>query len=187
MKNFIKKFLSYRKNGQVEKNNLDKLFALCILFVSIEALLGGAALIIQPQGNIMHLPIYLLKDSPFANYLIPGLFLFLFLGLFPLAVFFGLWHQPRVFKIKAFDVSQFMEYLNFDKRHYWAWAGACYTGFLLIFWINFQIMFMGYFTIMQMFYSFFGAFILFLAIQPRIKKRYKQDCKKLPFDANIKQ
>jgi len=49
--------------------------------IGIGALGGGLLLIIDPTGNILGLPVALLEGSPFSNYFIPGLFLFLVNGL----------------------------------------------------------------------------------------------------------
>jgi len=55
------------------------------LFVSAGALSGGAALIARPDGSLLQLSPALLEHSPFASYLIPGLTLFVLIGLGHLA------------------------------------------------------------------------------------------------------
>lgn len=50
------------------------------LFVGIGALAGGLAAITNPQGP-MGMPTEPLKNSPFSNYLIPGIILFVIIGL----------------------------------------------------------------------------------------------------------
>ncbi len=166
-----------KKNGR--KNNSKKPFAAevliyCILFLSAEALLGGFALIIQPSGWLLRLPVYLLKSSPFGNYFLPGLFLFVFLGIFPAVVFYGLWKKPKVLKIKDFDADYWLERINIDKTKHWSWAGAVYCAIILQIWINFQIIFMGFFTFMQSFYSFFALCIIFAAVLPQVRNYYSR-------------
>jgi hypothetical protein len=57
-------------------------YALVVLqiFVGITAVLGGIGLVSDPSGAKMNVPLELLKNSPFANYLIPGLVLLLVIG-----------------------------------------------------------------------------------------------------------
>ncbi|KOA18855.1 hypothetical protein CLHOM_27940 [Clostridium homopropionicum DSM 5847] len=50
------------------------------LFVGIGAIAGGLAAITNPQGPL-GVPTELLKNSPFSNYLIPGIILFSIIGL----------------------------------------------------------------------------------------------------------
>jgi hypothetical protein len=48
--------------------------------VGITAVLGGFGLVSDPSGTKMNVPLELLKNSPFTNYLIPGLFLLIVIG-----------------------------------------------------------------------------------------------------------
>lgn len=50
------------------------------LFVAIGALAGGAALVARPDGSLVQLPLSLLDNAPFSNFLVPGLLLFLLIG-----------------------------------------------------------------------------------------------------------
>jgi len=57
--------------------------AIIILFINaLGALWGGGGLISDPSGTYMLMPIGLLEHSPFDNYLIPGIILFIANGLF---------------------------------------------------------------------------------------------------------
>ena len=57
-------------------------YALGILqiFVGVTAVLGGFGLVSDPSGSKMNVPLELLKNSPFTNYLIPGLVLLIVIG-----------------------------------------------------------------------------------------------------------
>jgi hypothetical protein len=50
------------------------------IFIGITAVFGGFGLVSDPSGNKMHVPLELLKNSPFINYLIPGLVLLIVNG-----------------------------------------------------------------------------------------------------------
>jgi hypothetical protein len=46
-----------------------------LVLLGLGALAGGVALVAKPDGSVMHLPLAYLEDSPFADYLLPGLIL----------------------------------------------------------------------------------------------------------------
>jgi hypothetical protein len=50
------------------------------IFVGITAVLGGFGLVSDPSGTKMNVPLELLKNTPFTNYLIPGLVLLIVIG-----------------------------------------------------------------------------------------------------------
>ncbi len=52
------------------------------------ALWGGAGLIYDPTGDYMQMPLSLLEHSPFHDYLVPGIILFIANGLFSMFVLF---------------------------------------------------------------------------------------------------
>jgi len=51
------------------------------IFIGITAILGGFSLVSDPSGTKMNVPLELLKNSPFTNYLIPGLVLLIVNGI----------------------------------------------------------------------------------------------------------
>ena len=64
------------------------IFALILLmFNGISAIYGGLSLIKDPTGGLLQLPVEWLQYSPFKDFLIPGIILFIFNGLFSLAIF----------------------------------------------------------------------------------------------------
>ena len=64
---------------------------IALLFVlGISALVSGPMLFLAPDGSLMQMPTGVLKGSPFPDYLIPGIVLFIFIGLYPLVVCIGL-------------------------------------------------------------------------------------------------
>ncbi len=50
-------------------------------FVSLGALAAGALMILSPQGNVMQMPLSMLRGSPFRDFLVPGIILFTINGL----------------------------------------------------------------------------------------------------------
>ena len=74
-------------------------FALMLLlFNGIAACFGGWMLMRSPDGSAMNMTVDLLKHSPFSDYLIPGIILFIIIGLLSLAI---AW--LAVLKVKHFE------------------------------------------------------------------------------------
>ncbi len=135
-----------------------------ILFQVISAVPSGLLMIIDPSGEKLGLPIKLLQDTPFPDFLIPALFLFLVLGVFPGIVLYGL------IKKKHFSTA---EKLNLYKNHHWAWTFSYYVGLLLIMWINMQLFFIKSFDIAHFVYSMLGVAIIMITHLPSTKRDYE--------------
>ena len=54
------------------------------IFLGIGALFGGGLLILAPDGRLLGMPTTLLSGTPFRSFLVPGLCLFVFVGIAPL-------------------------------------------------------------------------------------------------------
>jgi hypothetical protein len=66
-----------------------------LLFLGLSAMGGGYFLIISPSGKLLGgLPLSILEHSPFPNFLIPGIILFLILGCFPCLTCLALIKKP---------------------------------------------------------------------------------------------
>lgn len=113
-----------------------------IFFQGISGLYGGGALILDPTGGGLQMPLGLLDGSPFDNYLIPGTILFVVLGVGPIIVFFGLLGQKN-----------------------WSKTGAVIVALALIIWIGVEIIMVGYHADppLQLVYGLTGVGILILA------------------------
>ena len=104
-------------------------------FIGLGAVAGGFGLILEPSGENLGIPIELLHNSPFSNYLIPGIFLLAINGIgslvgsvlslkryiysgetaMALGVFLVVWIILQVYWIEAFH-----------------WLHACYLGLGLL-------------------------------------------------------
>lgn len=62
------------------KNVLKNIILLLLAATSLSVLYGGMNLILHPDGSSLKLTPDWLIDSPFKNFMIPGLVLFLFIG-----------------------------------------------------------------------------------------------------------
>lgn len=122
-----------------------------MLFQGLSGLAGGIGLILDPSGQSMQIPLQWLQGSPFSTYLIPGIVLFVVLGLFPLAVFIGLLKQWRL-----------------------AWVASLLIGIALMIWLIVEIMVIGYQPQppLQVIYGLVGIGILTTVLLPSVKKTY---------------
>ena len=83
-----------------------------LAFLGLSAIGGGGALIISPSGVLLGgLPLSILERSPFNNFLVPGIILFVVLGFIPCLLVIALIKKPA---------NKFAEYFNFFKDIYWA-------------------------------------------------------------------
>ena len=109
------------------------------IFIALGALGGGLVLLLDPSGQEMGFSIDLLSNSPFTNYLIPGLFLFLVNGI----------------------GNFFCGFLSIRKNRYAGYAGMLF-GAVMIIWILVQVTVLGWVSWLQPTYLFLGALELVL-------------------------
>lgn len=110
------------------------------LFSGIGAAAGGAALAGDPSGDLLRMPLWLLRDSPFQSFLVPGLVLLLAVGGSNLAGAWLVWRahpHGRVVSLAA--------------------------GVVLAGWILAEIAFIGYVHWAQALYLAIGALTAVLA------------------------
>lgn len=111
------------------------------LFVAVGALPAGLLFIIDPTGGVVTMPLTLLADSPFSNFLIPGVLLFLLLGV-----------GNAIGTVGAF------------KRRRWAGWLAILLGGALIVWIIAQVYWLGFISFLQPLMLSAGTFELLLGV-----------------------
>lgn len=137
-----------------------------LLFLGLSALGGGSLLIISPSGKLIGgLPLSILDHSPFSNFLIPGIILFLILGLSPLLLAVALIKKPA---------NRVAEYFNLFKDMYWGWSFSIYVAFALIIWIQVETIFVQSVGWLQTFYMLYAIPIIFVALLPQVRTLYKK-------------
>jgi hypothetical protein len=109
------------------------------MIIGVGAVIAGLLLMISPEGKILHMPLDMLKRSPFSNFFIPGLILFLVNGLGNVAA--GI--------------------LSFGRHACSGYAGMVF-GLGLMIWIFVQVSMIGGGHWLQ--YLYFGLGVLQLAL-----------------------
>jgi hypothetical protein len=128
-----------------------------MFFLSVGALYGGIMLTSDPSGNSLQFPEGTLANSPFLDFRIPGVFLFVSLGIVPLLLIYPLIFRP---------VWHWANLLNIYRDRYWAWTYSLFVGIILIIWIDIQIYLLGGGTLIQFFYALIGISIVITALIP---------------------
>jgi len=148
---------------KVFKNHILYYF-LCflLLFLGLNAIMGGLLLMMKPDGSLMGMTLDWLQNAPFKNYFIPGLILFSTLGLFTLFTLAGL-----VFKMD----QKWYNLLNVYKDRFWAWTYSLYIGIIAIIWITVQLVMTQYFWI-QPVIIFNGVLIIISVMHPAVIKKF---------------
>jgi len=116
----------------------------------VGAIICGALLVIAPDGRYLEMPLEMLAGSPFRNYLIPGLILFLVNGV-----------GNTVSAILCFRLNRFAGF-----------TGMIF-GFGLIIWIFVQVNMIGGGHWLQYLYFGLGILVLGVGIAMRELERRK--------------
>lgn len=120
------------------------------LFIGLGAIGGGLALVLDPSGGGLGLPLEILQASPFSNYLVPGLFLLFVNGVGSVAG----------------SMATF-------RRHPWAGEMAVVLGAVLMVWILVQVWWIQGLHWLHPFYFALGAVESALGLRLR---RYELPC-----------
>ncbi len=67
-----------------------------LAFLGLGAIFGGGVLIISPTGKLFGMPLSLLENSTFTNFLAPGIILFTVLGILPIGVTIALIKKQHI-------------------------------------------------------------------------------------------
>jgi hypothetical protein len=146
----------------IRKSWACKLLIALQMFLGVGAVFGGAALIIDPSGDMIGMPAAMLVKSPFTDFFIPGIILLLVLGICPLIAAYGL-ITKREWAAVPFNL--------FATKH-WSWTYSLYTGFALIIWITVEAYMINAFGFVHVLYMAVGLGIQAAAMLPSVQEHY---------------
>ena len=127
------------------------------------AMFGGLGLVIDPSGELIKMPISLLENSPFSNFLMPGIILLVMLGILPLVVSYALIRKRQ---------WELANKLNLFPEKHWAWTCSLYIGFILIIWITVQVYLIKLIAMVHVVYIFLGLIIQATTLLPSVQNYY---------------
>jgi hypothetical protein len=144
--------------------NIPKLLLVILLTLEgICAIGGGMVLMLSPSGKLAGMDSNTLNPAGLKSFFIPGLILFLFLGIYPIVVAIGLTWKTK---------HNWAEILNlYPHEMHWSWTHSLYSGIITMIWINVQMLVVGYYWLQSVF-DFWGLAILIFTLTPGIKKAF---------------
>ena len=134
------------------------------VLLGLGALAGGGAFLLAPDGHLIQMPLSNLKDTPFSDFLIPGVLLFTFVGIYPVAVAYGLWRRPG---------WRWPDILNPFKGNHWSWAGSLAAGMIVIIWITVQMLLLRSVAFLHVLYFGWGVLLLLITLLPNVRQYYR--------------
>lgn len=154
-----------KNHAEVLKTTTRNVLLYLLAFLGLGAIVGGGALIISPSGALLGMPLIALGSAPFRSFLLPGIILFLVLGIVPCLLIFALLKKP---------VWRFAEQFNFFKDMHWSWTYTIYIAFVLIIWIQVEMVFQQTVHWAHSLYMFVALVIIFMSLLPQVRNLYKK-------------
>jgi hypothetical protein len=149
--------------SRVSRSFVNWILIVLLFFLGIGGLISGAMLFLSPDGKLLGMSTDLLKGSPFPDYLIPGIILFLFVGVFQSFVAYGLltrtsWNGPDI--------------LNPFKKYHWAWTASWAAGVIMLIWIITESVLLGYVSLLQPIIAIWALVLITLTLLPPVRRYY---------------
>jgi len=132
-------------------------------FLGFSAVVSGAMLMIAPDGSLMGMPVSTMQGAPFKDFFVPGLILFLLLGVYPTLAACSLWKQPA---------WRWPDAINPFKAYHWSWAGVLAVAAILWIWLAVEMVWVDY-PSLQIACFIWGGIILLLALLPPVRRYLK--------------
>lgn len=133
-----------------------------VLVLAFGGLYGGLSMLRDPSGASLGMDA-VLPRIPVPNYVVPGLFLVVVMGLMPLGLAYGLLARPN---------SPWAAAVARLSGHHWAWTGALLLGIVLVLWLAVQAWLIGFTWPIQFLTAGNGVAIVVLASLPAVRRRF---------------
>ena len=133
----------------------------CLLFLALGGFAGAIPLLMDPSGELLGVA-EVLPLLPVPNFILPGLFLLVVMGFFPLLLAFALVARP--------DWAWFNSLLQWSK-HYWAWTATLILVVIIALWLIYEGLLIGFFPITYV-TAVLGLLILLFALMPSVRRYY---------------
>jgi hypothetical protein len=125
---------------------------------------GGIMMLRDPSGELFQVA-DILPLLPVANFILPGLFLIVVMGFYPLLLAIALVIRPD---------WPWLDSLVQWSKHYWAWTGTLILVAVLTLWLIYEIWLIGIFPITYA-TAVMGLLILIFALMPGVRRYFTID------------
>lgn len=139
------------------------LLSLCLLFIALGAFYGGIAMLNDPEGSPLEMPVSYLEKTPFQDYFVPGLILIAVWGFGSLALLACLWIRPRFAWLDAF--AQVLQ-------EHWVWGLTILYGIALFVWLTVQILTLPEVAVIQYILYALSLLIVGIPFLPKMRHYY---------------
>lgn len=140
------------------------LLVFVLLFLALNGLGGGIVMLVDPTGNMLGVT-DVLPQLPVPNFILPGLFLLIVMGLVPILLSYALIARPEWTWVDSlFQWSQ----------HYWAWTATLGLVVILALWLIVEGLLIGMFGITYA-TAVLGLFLLLFTLWPRVRRFYANE------------
>ena len=135
---------------------------LVLIFLAMGGFSGGIPMLADPaNGGYLQFG-EMLPDLPVSNFILPGLFLLVVMGIFPLLLAYALIACPAWSRVDClFQWS----------KHYWAWTGTLILVAIIAVWLVYEGWLIGWFPITYI-TAVLGLLILLFAMLPSVRNFY---------------
>ncbi len=133
-----------------------------VLFLAFGGLYGGLSMLSDPSGASLGMDV-VLPRLPVPNYVLPGVFLVVVMGLVPLVLAYGLLARP------TWRWTAAVPRLS---CHHWAWTGTLLLGVVLMLWLAVQAWMIGCAWPIQFVTAGNAVAIVVLTSLPAVRERF---------------
>ncbi len=137
------------------------LLVVLMLFLGIGALISGPMLFGAPDGHLVGWTPEMLEGTPFPNFVIPGIILFLFVGVYQVFVGSSLLRLPA---------WRWPDAINPYKQYHWAWSASWAMGIILLIWVITETALIGITSFLQPLVAAWGVAEIVLTLLPRTRQ-----------------
>ncbi|MEZ4669292.1 MAG: hypothetical protein R3E39_15410 [Anaerolineae bacterium] len=139
------------------------LLSLCLVFLGINGFLGGYAMISDPRGAPMGMPVSTLQNTLFQDFFIPGLCLIVIWGCGSLLTLAGLWLRPHWLGLDT---------LSRLVHEHWSWEFSVLLGAGLLVWLSYQVFTLPEVAPIQIILFVLAALLVMLPLLPPMRRYY---------------
>jgi hypothetical protein len=137
------------------------LLIIALLFLAFGGIYGGVAMLVDPSGVSLNVATEL-EYLPVSDFILPGIFLLVFMGALPVILSIALVVRPDWPWIERFTAWS---------KHHWTWTGTLLLVGILAIWLLVEGLMIGFYPITNI-TAVTGLVILILTILPGMRNHF---------------